>query len=76
MVKDIIIMEKKTLKVEGMSCEHCVKAVTKALSQLSGVKKVKVDLKGASASFEFDPAKIGLEEIAAAIADSGFSVGS
>ena len=66
-------MEKKTLKVEGMSCEHCVKAVTEALDDLSGVKQVKVDLKGASASFEFDPAKIGLKEIEAAIVDAGYT---
>jgi len=69
-------MEKKTLKVEGMSCEHCAKAVTEAVSGLSGLAKVKVDLKGASVSFEFDPAKAGLKEIEAAIVEAGYSVAS
>ncbi|MGD0702387.1 MAG: heavy-metal-associated domain-containing protein [Trebonia sp.] len=31
-------------KVTGMSCEHCVNAVTSELSSLSGVSDVKVDL--------------------------------
>ena len=65
-------MEKKIIHVEGMSCQHCVKAVTKALSDLPGTTKVKVDLKAGTASFEFDPAKTGLKEIEAAIVDAGF----
>jgi copper chaperone len=31
-------------KVTGMSCEHCVKAVTSELGNLGGVSDVKVDL--------------------------------
>ena len=30
------------LKVDGMSCEHCVKAITKAAGALSGVESVAV----------------------------------
>ena len=67
-------MEKKTLKVQGMSCEHCVKAVTKAVADLPGTAQVKVDLKAGTASFDFDPGKTGLKEIEAAIVDAGFTV--
>lgn len=35
---------KKTLKVEGMSCMHCVKHVKDALEELEGVKNAEVDL--------------------------------
>ena len=69
-----IFMEKKTLKVEGMSCEHCVKAVTKAVSDLPGTARVKVELKAGTASFEFDLGKTGLEEIKAAITEAGYAV--
>lgn len=34
----------KTIKVEGMSCNHCVASVTKALESLDGVSNVRVDL--------------------------------
>lgn len=35
---------KKTMLVEGMSCNHCVMAITKALKELKGVSKVDVSL--------------------------------
>jgi copper chaperone len=65
-------MEKKTLKVKGMSCEHCVKAVTNALSALAGVANVSVNLKDGTASFSYDPALTPIEAIKAAITDEGF----
>ena len=34
----------RTVKVKGMSCQHCAKAVNKALSEIEGVADVKVDL--------------------------------
>lgn len=37
--------KKKVINVEGMSCEHCVVKIQKALEQLIDVIKVKVDLK-------------------------------
>ena len=62
------------LKVEGMSCEHCVKAVTDAVTGIPGTADVKVSLKNGSASFKFDPAKTSLQAIMAAITEEGYSV--
>ena len=42
----------RTIKVKGMSCQHCVKAVAKALNEIDGVENVKVDLSRGEASFE------------------------
>ena len=67
-------MEKKTLNIEGMSCENCVKAVTKAVNDLSGTKNVKVDLKTGKACLEFDTSKTNLNDIKAAIEKKGFTV--
>lgn len=36
--------ETVVLKVEGMTCQHCSKAVETSLMGLSDVKKVKIDL--------------------------------
>ncbi|MDR1575948.1 MAG: copper ion binding protein [Treponema sp.] len=69
-------MEKKTLKVEGMSCEHCVKAVNNAVSALPGLADVSVDLKGGTVSFNYDPAKTPLETVQAAIVDAGYEAHS
>jgi copper chaperone len=65
-------MEKKVLKVTGMSCEHCVKAVKNALGELDGLSDVSVDLKSGAVSFMFDPAKTPLEKIREAITEAGY----
>lgn len=43
---------KKALKVEGMTCQHCVMHVTKALESVPGVSEVSVDLDSGSATLE------------------------
>lgn len=65
-------MEKNVLKVDGMSCEHCVKAVTTAVTALSGVAGVSVDLTGKTVTVEYDPAQVTLEKIKAEIEDQGY----
>jgi copper chaperone len=67
-------MEKKTLKVNGMSCEHCVMAVNKALASIDGVADIAVSLKDGTASFSHDPVKAPIAAITAAITDEGFEV--
>ena len=67
-------MEKIILKVEGMSCEHCVKAVTNAVAGVAGTADVLVDLKAGTVSFSYDPAKSQLEAIKAAITEEDFTV--
>jgi len=69
-------MEAKTLEVTGMSCDHCVKAVTNALSAIAGVADVSVSLKEGKVSFSHDPARAPLETITAAIVEEGFEVAS
>lgn len=43
---------KETLRIKGMSCGHCVKAVEKALSEVPGVEKVQVDLVAGTATVD------------------------
>jgi copper ion binding protein len=61
------------LKVRGMSCQHCVMAVTKALNQLEGVQKVEVDLPKGEVRFENTKA-VAQDEIEKAIGKAGFQV--
>jgi len=42
----------KTIKIKGMTCQHCVMAVTKALSGIDGIRNVKVNLERGEASFD------------------------
>jgi copper chaperone len=41
-----------TIHINGMSCNHCVMAVTKALGSIDGVSNVKVDLAKGEATFD------------------------
>ena len=67
-------MEKIVLKVEGMSCEHCVKAVNNALAGIAGVTNIVVNLKDGSVSFSYDPTLVPLDAIKAAITEEGYGV--
>ena len=69
-------MEKITLNVEGMSCDHCVKAVNSALSAIAGVTDIAVSLKEKKVSFSFDPAQASLDVIKTAIIDAGYEIGA
>jgi len=62
-----------TIKVKGMSCQHCVMSVTKALGQLEGIKNVQVDL--AKGEVRFDNMKeVASNRIEKAIQDAGYEV--
>ncbi len=62
-------MEK--VKIQGMSCQHCVAAVSQALTKIGGLKEVKVDLERGEASFE-NEGQVSREKISSAIAEAGF----
>lgn len=61
----------KKLLIEGMSCGHCVKHVTEALTELNGVTNVKVDLASKSALVEGEASDA---DIKAAVEDAGYDV--
>ena len=52
-IKTNISKEKKmtTIKIKGMTCRHCVMAVTKALGGIDGIRDVQVDLEKGEAAF-------------------------
>jgi copper chaperone len=67
-------MKKTVIKVEGMSCEHCVNAITKALGVLPGIAKVAVDLATKSVTVEHDSSQTDLAKIKAEIEEQGYDV--
>ena len=64
--------EKEVVTIEGMSCNHCVKTVTNALSELDGVTVDGVEI--GSARITYDPQQITQKAIDQAIDDLGFEV--
>jgi len=72
--KERLLMEKATLIVQGMSCNHCVKAVEGSVGALNGVAVVKVNLKAATVDVEYNQHKISLDQIKETIDDQGYDV--
>ena len=67
-------MQNVTLKVEGMSCGHCVKAVESSVGELNGIETVKVNLDEAEVAVSFNGAQVSLEQIKEAIEEQGYDV--
>ncbi|MDQ3223414.1 MAG: cation transporter [Gemmatimonadota bacterium] len=65
-------MERVTLKIDGMTCGHCVTQVAKALNDVNGLKVEQVTI--GTATVSFDPDSISEERIAQAIEDQGYAV--
>lgn len=63
----------KSIKIKGMSCKHCVMAVTRALGALEGIQNVKVDLKTGVATYE-EVKTVDESLIIAAIKKAGYDV--
>jgi len=62
-----------TIKVKGMSCQHCVASVTKALSEIEGVTDVQVNLEKGEATFN-EQSPVPEQTIKDAITRIGFEV--
>ena len=71
-----IYMAGKTLemKIRGMSCDNCARAVEKKLSSTPGVTKVTVDLKGANETVDYDADVVKPEVLDNAVRDLGYEV--
>lgn len=67
-------MTTKTLKVQGMTCNHCVMRVQKALKGVIGVQDVKVDLQKAEAEVTYDESKVTQEKLSFAVVEAGYKV--
>jgi copper chaperone len=60
-----------TLTIEGMTCEHCVRAVKGAIATRPSAEVVKVEI--GSPTVRYDPELVDEETLADAIADEGYT---
>lgn len=61
-----------TLKVNGMTCQHCVRSVTQALESHAGVTRADVDLQTGRARVEYDESRTTPADLANAVMDEGY----
>ena len=67
--------KKINLKIGEMSCQRCVQQVTDALTELEGVRQVKVNLKRGTATVKYDPESAQIQEMEKAVNQAGFQFG-
>ena len=68
----MIMLKRAKVKIDGMSCQHCVKTVTDAMVDLDGVSQVKVNLKKGEAKIKFEKDRLDLEQLKTAVVTAGF----
>ena len=63
-----------TLPITGMTCANCVATVERNLKKLDGVQGAVVNLSSERAMVEFDPVKLGLDDLIARVQRAGYGV--
>lgn len=63
-----------TLKVTGMTCEHCEKSVKSALESLAGVSLVVVYLEQGNVDVTYEESQVSIETLKETIEDQGYEV--
>lgn len=66
------LWETRVIGIEGMTCDHCVKTLSKGIKKVNGVKVVEVDRETARATVTFDTTKTDIAAIHESIERSGY----
>jgi copper chaperone len=66
-------VKQTVIAVSGMTCEHCVRAVTAEISRIAGVSRVEVDLASGRVTIAADPVP-DLVALRAAVAEAGYEL--
>jgi Cu+-exporting ATPase len=63
-----------TLPITGMTCANCVATVERNLKRMDGVQSAVVNLSSERAMVDFDPLKLGLNDLIARVERAGYGV--
>ncbi len=63
-------MKTEELKIEGMSCGHCVMSVRKELERLQGVRVESVEI--GKARLHYDESRISRQDLERAVSEAGY----
>ena len=69
-------MTTAVLNVPQISCDHCARAITEALSPIAGISRVRVDVPKQQVRVEYDAAQVGLDQMKTVLAEEEYPVAS
>ena len=64
------------LNVPDISCEHCEKTITEALTPVEGVRDVRVDIPAKQVHVNYDDALVGVDKLRAVVEEEDYPVAS
>jgi copper chaperone CopZ len=67
-------MKTVNYKISGMNCNHCASAVSKVLSNCSGVFKVQISLENNKANLQIDETQFNIEDAISAVKNAGYEL--
>ena len=67
-------MQTELLKVTGMTCDGCIRNVTKALKAVNGVGDVTVSLSAGDATVQYDERLTSPDQLKSAVKSAGYGV--
>ena len=67
-----VLNEKVVIKIGGMTCAMCVKAIEDGLGRLDGISSVNVNLSSEKAYITYNPRMVSVEDMKNAIEDIGY----
>jgi len=69
-------MARTTLSVPDISCEHCERTITEALTPLEGVKSVRVEIPEKRVHVEYDEGTVGVDRFKEVLQEEEYPVES
>lgn len=64
---------RRTLRIAGMHCAACAMAIDMELEDLPGVAEARTSFARATTEVVFDPGRVGLDAVIAAIRETGYT---
>jgi copper chaperone CopZ len=69
-------MATSVLNVPDISCEHCERAITNALTPISGVRTVNVDIPGKQVRVDYDESQVSVDQMKDVLQEEDYPVES
>jgi len=69
-------MATSVLNVPDISCEHCERTITTALTPVAGVRSVSVDIPGKQVRVDYDEAQVKVDRLTEILVEEDYPVAS
>jgi len=69
-------MATTVLNVPDISCEHCERTITNALTPVAGVRQVKVDIPGKQVRVDYDESQVSVDQMKDVLQEEDYPVES